>query len=54
MTVSMSWASPPAISLRRSVPTVTRTVLVNGSACSSHTCSSSVSWDRTCPALAMK
>ena len=40
--------------LRRSVPTVTRTVLVNGSACSSHTWANSRSCDSTTPGLAMK
>ena len=38
--VWMTWGSP---SLRRSLPIVTRTVFVNGSAFSSHTCSSNLS-----------
>ena len=54
ITVSISGSSSSIASLRRKVPTVTRTVLVNGSACSSQTCSSSVSCDRTSPGRVMK
>ena len=37
----MTSVAPAAASLRRRLLSVTRTVFVNGSACSSHTCSSS-------------
>ena len=54
ITVSIGESPAASTSLRRRVPTVTRTVLVNGSACSSHTWSSSSSWEMTRPAFTMK
>ena len=51
MTVSSTAGSP---SLRRRVMTVMRTVLVNGSACSSHTCWRSVSAETAAPSADMQ